>query len=175
MDTAMIVNIILCVLSFVLAAISVVTVVITLRQNSKMIENSSRPYISIYHGHTYFQCMNHYLIVKNFGSSTATITAFECDLDLDKLAYTKGYPPFQNLVGTSIAPGQKIMYRINAKELIKVEYLTIRLKYQSNSKFKYSEELSIKIYDLYGTRASTPNEELKIISFALQDISEKLI
>ena len=38
MDTSTIVNIILCVLSFILAAISVVTVVITLRQNNKMIE-----------------------------------------------------------------------------------------------------------------------------------------
>ena len=45
MDTSTIVNIILCVLSFILAAISVVTVVITLRQNNKMIEESTRPVI----------------------------------------------------------------------------------------------------------------------------------
>lgn len=48
MDVATIVNIILCVLSFILAVISVVTVVITLRQNNKMIEESTRPVISIY-------------------------------------------------------------------------------------------------------------------------------
>ena len=42
MDVSTIVNIILCVLSFILAAISVVTVVITLRQNNKMIEESTR-------------------------------------------------------------------------------------------------------------------------------------
>ena len=34
------INTILCILSFLLAAISVVTVVITLKQNSKMIEES---------------------------------------------------------------------------------------------------------------------------------------
>ena len=49
LDTPTIVNIILCVLSFILAAISVVTVIISLRQTSKMIEESTRPYISIYH------------------------------------------------------------------------------------------------------------------------------
>ena len=39
------INLILCILSFLLAAISVVTVVITLRQNHKMIQNSTRPYV----------------------------------------------------------------------------------------------------------------------------------
>lgn len=48
METATVVNIILSILSFVLAVISVVTVVITLRQNNKMIEDSTRPVVSIY-------------------------------------------------------------------------------------------------------------------------------
>ena len=43
MDLATKVNIALCILSFILAAISVVTVVITLRQNNKMISESTRP------------------------------------------------------------------------------------------------------------------------------------
>lgn len=42
MDLSTKVNIVLSVLSFILAVISIVTVVITLRQNNKMIENSSR-------------------------------------------------------------------------------------------------------------------------------------
>ena len=46
MDVSTIVNIVLCVLSFILAVISVVTVVITLRQNNRMIEESTRPFIS---------------------------------------------------------------------------------------------------------------------------------
>lgn len=48
MDVSTIVNIILCVLSFILAVVSVVTVVITLRQNNRMIEESTRPFISVY-------------------------------------------------------------------------------------------------------------------------------
>ena len=178
MDTATIINIILCILSFILAARSVITVVITLLQNSKMIESSTRPYISVYHGYTYFQNMNHYLIVKNFGSSSAIITAFECDADLNKIADTEGFPPFLNLVGTSLSPGQKFMYKINAKELISIDHFTIHLEYRSDQKHSYSEDISVKatyLSDLYGTRASTENKELKIISYALQDISERLI
>lgn len=42
------INLSLSILSFILAVISVVTVVITLRQNHKMIEESNRPYITVY-------------------------------------------------------------------------------------------------------------------------------
>lgn len=48
MDFSTKVNIILAVLSFLLAVISIVTVVITLRQNHTMIENATRPYLCIY-------------------------------------------------------------------------------------------------------------------------------
>lgn len=48
MDLATKVNIILCILSFILAFISIITVIITLRQNQQMLENSSRPYVCIY-------------------------------------------------------------------------------------------------------------------------------
>lgn len=66
MDISIIVNIALCVLSFVLAVISVVTVVITLRQNHKMIDNSTRPYVIVYSSVTNFQSPGYYLCVKSF-------------------------------------------------------------------------------------------------------------
>ena len=75
------VNVILCILSFILAAISVITVIITLKQNSKMIENSTRPYIVVYGRVTNFQNPTYYLIVKNMGQTGAEITKFACDID----------------------------------------------------------------------------------------------
>lgn len=61
MDISTVVNIILCILSFILAAISLIFVVITVRQNSalwkqnnEMIENSTRPYITIYFDYAQF-------------------------------------------------------------------------------------------------------------------------
>ena len=83
MDVSTIVNIILCVLSFILAVISVVTVVITLRQNNRMIEESTRPFISVYTDEINAGDPFFYLVVKNFGKSTAYITKFEYDFDFN--------------------------------------------------------------------------------------------
>ena len=78
------INAVLCVLSFILAVISVITVIITLKQNNKMIENSTRPYIAIYSNVTYFQDTKFYIILKNFGQSGAMIESFTCNIDLFK-------------------------------------------------------------------------------------------
>ena len=55
------INMSLSILSFILAAISVITVVLTLRQNNKMIEESSRPYISVYGDETNFSSPQFYI------------------------------------------------------------------------------------------------------------------
>ena len=60
MDTPTLINIMLCILSFILAAISVITVVITLRQNNRMIDNSTRPYVVVYSAVTNFQTPDFY-------------------------------------------------------------------------------------------------------------------
>ena len=72
MDIAMIVNIIFSVLSFLLATISVVTVVITLKQNNKMLESDSRPYVVAYL--VYQEDPSHiYFCLKNFGKTSAIV------------------------------------------------------------------------------------------------------
>lgn len=63
------INAVLCILSFLLATISVVTVIMTLKQNTKMIENSTRPYIVAYGRYTNFQDPQYYLIIKNMGQT----------------------------------------------------------------------------------------------------------
>ena len=78
------INLSLSILSFILAVISVITVVITLRQNHKMIEESNRPYISIYGDETNFSSPQFYIVIKNFGKTGAIIKSLECDIDLSK-------------------------------------------------------------------------------------------
>lgn len=82
MDTATKVNIVLSILSFILALISIITVVITLRQNHTMIENATRPYLCIYGQSINPGSPEFYLVIKNFGASPATVTKFEYDPDL---------------------------------------------------------------------------------------------
>lgn len=144
MDVATIVNVILCVLSFLLAAISVVTVVITLRQNNKMIEESTRPVISVYTdeinaGNPFF-----YLIVRNFGKSPAYITKFEYDFDFKgcyKIRNDRDY--LEGLNNAVLAPGQS---RICTLDYAKIDKeVTFTLEYHSGAKKVYSDKFTIDL------------------------------
>lgn len=175
MDVATIVNIILCVLSFILAAISVVTVVITLRQNNKMIEESTRPVISIYTeeinaGDPFF-----YLVVKNFGQSPAYITKFEYDFDFNgcyKIRNDKDY--LQKLNKSVLAPGQSRICMLDYAKIDKE--VTFVISYQSSIKKSYTETFTIDLKAgvsmPYG-KVATEGKELRTISYALQEMLQK--
>ena len=94
------------VISALTSIIAIFISVHTLRQNSKMIEDSSRPYIGIYGLSTYICDRYYYIIIKNFGQSIAHIESLTYDFDLAKLALRDGLDPFGNIDGTSLAPGQ---------------------------------------------------------------------
>ena len=96
------INFNLCIFSFLLAAISVVTVVITLRQNHKMIQNSTRPYVVAFAQVTNFQEPTFYLVLKNFGASGATIESFESSIELNKVSFREELTPFNHIEGTSL-------------------------------------------------------------------------
>ena len=175
MDTSTIVNIILCVLSFILAAISVVTVVITLRQNNKMIEESTRLVISVYTdeinaGNPFF-----YLIVKNFGKSPAYITKFEYDFDFKgcyKIRKDRDY--WEGLNNAALAPGQS---RICTLDYAKIDKeVTFTLEYHSGAKKVYSDKFTIDLKAgvsmPYG-KVATEGKELRTISYALQEMLQK--
>lgn len=173
------INLILCILSFILAVISVVTVVITLKQNSKMIENSTRPYLVIYSRVTNFQDPMYYIILKNFGQTGAKIENFECNLDLLDFSYSSEHRPFEHINNTYISPGQSIISNIDALKLSKenIKDITFNISYSSGVK-KYTEKYTVNYLsdtDHVQSRASTKDKELKIISYTLQDLVEKLL
>ena len=185
MDVSTIVNIILCVLSFILAAISVVTVVITLRQNNKMIEESTRPFISVYTdeinaGNPFF-----YLVIKNFGKSTAYITKFEYDFDFNgcyKIRNDRDY--LQQLNNAVLAPGQfnNAVLAPGQSRICTLDYqridraVTFTLEYHSGAKKTYSDEFTIDLKAgvsmPYG-KVATEGKELRTISYALQEMLQK--
>ncbi len=175
MDTSTIVNIILCVLSFILAAISVVTVVITLRQNNKMIEESTRPVISVYTdeinaGNPFF-----YLIVKNFEKTHDYIAEFEYDFDFKgcyKIRNDRDY--LEGLNNAVLAPGQS---RICTLDYAKIDKeVTFTLEYHSGAKKVYSDKFTIDLKAgvsmPYG-KVATEGKELRTISYALQEMLQK--
>ena len=137
MSISDIINIILCILSFVLAAISVITVVITLKQNSKMIENSTRPYITIYGKKTECGILKYFLVIKNFGSSGAVITDFHSEIKLEDYSSEYNPNPFRHIIGTHLAPNQSIVCNLNTDKLNadKVEQLPFQIKYFGNKDY----------------------------------------
>ena len=105
MDIAIVVNIILSVLSFALAAISVITVVITLRQNNKMLEADSRPYVVAYL--VYQEAPSHiYLCIKNFGQTSAVVNSLKIEPELSLHQKTSN----ELMNDTMLAPNQQVHF-----------------------------------------------------------------
>lgn len=170
-------TIITCVATCVSALVGITSIVIavcTLRQNQKMIEGSTRPYITIYSDCTYFQDVLYYIIIKNFGISGAIITKFEADKDLSAFV-SEGMPrPFEHIENTFIAPGQsfKASFHLSRSNMSNIKF---HIEYKSDARL-YTEDVTLNMAasgDSAIMRASTTNKELKIISYALQDLCEK--
>lgn len=174
------INIALCVLSFFLAAISVVTVIVTLKQNSKMIENASRPYVGIHSEKTDFGYLKYFLILKNYGSSKATITDFKCDIDLSKYTLSYNTPPFEHIIGTCLMPQQQVMRTLDFSKLYKDKIKTIKFHIEYIDVKSYSEDISIIVeseseYMLTRNHKTDLNNEIEIISTTLQGIAEQML
>jgi hypothetical protein len=161
------INITLCVLSFLLSAISVVAVVLTLRQNNKMIEASTRPYISVS-----YQTLHpgsgpvYYFMIKNYGATGAQMVEMKCSISdgnhLDR--------QFAKIPGTYFAPGQKVLYYFDNK-IINDEYVSFEFSYKTHKQL-YSETQTIRIKTgatsvRIGSAPAGPN--------VLQDIAENLL
>lgn len=164
--------------SLITSVIAIIISVKTLKQNSEMIEESSRPYVAVYSGITNCQSPSYYIIVKNFGQSGAYITDFSCDFDLSKCSFNENRVPFSHMAGTFISPGQSFICNVRPEALFKNSTpITFFLKYRFNEK-EYCDSFALNFeadLDLVQTRACTKDKELRTISYALQDISEKML
>lgn len=148
----------------------------TLKQNNKMIEESTRPYITITGKMINFQNQSFYLVLKNYGTSGATITKFTCNKELSNYVYNDKYVPFTNICGTFIAPNQSFISNLNINKLFEEKpNLIFEIEYESQSNhYKERFEISMKSYSgLSIVRANMKDKELKIISYVLQDLVEK--
>ena len=67
--------------SFLTAFVAIVISLVTMRQNSKMIEESSRAIISIYPQSINTGTPMLFMVIKNFGNSPAIISKFDYDYD----------------------------------------------------------------------------------------------
>ena len=113
MDLLTVSNIILSILSFVLAALSLVFVYLTLKQNNKLLYANSRPYLSIYFAYEENNS-ELFICVKNCGNSSAIIHELELDPDITIMSLS-----IQNIMkGSMLAPGQQVHFLIPQKKKI---------------------------------------------------------
>lgn len=171
------INAILCVLSFSLAAISVVTVVVTLKQNKKMIESSTRAYVTVSGQSINVQSSEFMLVIKNYGQSIALIETIEFDISLKPYMYALDIEPFAAISNTTLCPNQNIVCNLDPVKMGKdnVKKIVCNISYMSNGK-RYVEKQIINFDALCKnviTKASTEGKELKIISYAIQEMIKK--
>lgn len=179
MDISTIVSICSSIGAFLLSFISVIILIVTIRQNHLILENDSRAYLSIYTDTTDCHAVTLYLILKNFGKSNAIITHFECDTDLTPFSRLEGFVPFAHMENTSIAPGQSYKYALSQAPLkfSEKQEINFNVSYKSNRK-KYSESICVSlppIWDEIHTNAPSEMCAIKVISNALQDINRRML
>lgn len=163
------INVVLCILPFALAAISVVTVVITLRQNKEMIENATRPYISAkYEMITAPTGASRYVVIKNYGQTAAQILNVNCSGNA-----RQDYLDRVNMLsGTSLAPNQRVIYYFGEVRPESPKEVTVFCRYRGTGKRVYEEETTLQLRT-GGRFKRTKGEDT--VSFALQEIAERML
>lgn len=155
--------------SIVAVAISLVS----LRQNSKMIEEANRPNIQIYP--VYMNSIV-YIVIKNFGSSEAYIDQITCSHQFtakETLGDNLGADIFSKLKGAILSPGYSLKCPLIAHE-ISDDNFSFHVSYHSSSKryegeFCFNMSANAPFADLYPT-SHTTDGHLQNISRELRDI-----
>lgn len=162
-------------ISIITAATSIISIIIsvlTLRQNSKMIKESTRPYVVIYGEQVNFGSPQFHLILKNFGKSGAKILNIESSKNLENYLIFDYLHPYKNISNFFIAPNQSIATALVTFDK-KLEPLTFTISY-SNNKNIYTDtfvvDLSVFIKNTITKSESKGIKNLKNISYAIQEL-----
>lgn len=156
--------------SLVCAIVSIVIVILTIRQNNKMLEESSRPILSVYatEGHTGSMPVD-YIAVRNFGNSAATVESLEYNYNLAPCYDIDGCDKdwLQGVVGTVIAPGQSKICFIDFNKI--EEPVEFSISYRSGAGKQYKEKYTVDFSAGAMLEGSTTpkNDEAALISIAV--------
>ena len=115
--------------SIIALAISTFAVI----QTYKIQKDNSRPYINVYVESVDTVTASKYISIKNFGKSPAFVTDLKFSKKLDKLNKDTN---MQSMIGTTLAPNQKVMSVVDNKYN---EKLTATIHYTDKRKHLYSE------------------------------------
>ena len=173
LTTSDIIELIGIVASLLMSAVAIAISLVTLRQNSKMIEESTRPQLQIYP--VYMDTLL-YLIIKNYGSSEAYIDQITCSHVFTRnetFGDDLGEHIFDKLSGAILASGHSIKCPLIGYE-VKNETFDFQVKYHSANKkyiasFSFNPISNLPFSDTYPLGNST-NGHLQNITKELHNI-----
>lgn len=144
-------------------------------QTYKIQKDSSKPYINVYFEFIDTVTASKYISIKNFGKSPASITYLSFS---KKLNSENADTQMHNIIGTTLAPNQKVMIFIENSHN---EKLTATIHYTDQSNHKYSETfpLNLNVDDFIWTTENLTSmdgesSEAKAIRTATHAILKKL-
>lgn len=164
------------ILSTIVSTVSVVIAVFSLRQNSKMIRESTRPYVTIYYTTVHVADVKGYFVIKNFGQTGAYITDFSYNKSL-KTARSNEPKLLKHLdlvKGMYLAPQQKQVLAY-LPEKIPEDICTFTIEYTDKIS-SYHETIHINISgisDIVKPRNAAKENSLHSISKSLEELVEQ--
>lgn len=160
------------IISLITTLVAIIISVLTLRHSYKTLEKTTRPYMGVYVAATYIRHANCYLVVKNFGQSSAFIESFTYDFDLESTSGPSSYHPFNNIVGSTFVPQQANKSYIDLEKVLEqVQEINFHIVYCSGKR-KYTDDICVKLNTKIGDFVvlnNSPNQDLAVISETLQD------
>lgn len=174
MNISIILNIIFTALSIVLVGFSLYLIHVTLKQNNKMLEASTRPYMSAYLEGKYGVAT---LVLKNYGNSPAEIISFHSSLDFSAIIPNAKLTPFRNIEGSSFPPGHAVSTIFPYEPFVSsCDEFKISIKYSANG-FTYNEEIPINIKAIretwYTGTVLKPGNEFMVIAESLRGLKDR--
>lgn len=147
MSTSNIIEIISIIVSLITDIVAIYLSVKALRQNNKMLEESTRPYISIYVESITLCEQTSFFVIKNFGNTPAYITDFKYDpiLKETKQSMDLILEQFDYVKGITLAPGQSKMLTYDVTKL-PYDELIFTIEYSSSKHYCETIRLNVKNY-----------------------------
>lgn len=135
------------VLSLLAIVISVIALVKTSRDNNRILEETSRAYISVYTEAIIANRGHFYIVIRNFGNTNAILQDIKIDKKTREMIKLGEKDYFSNLIKTQLAPGQSITHVVTTQNKeydhnhisnFEIDYTSGRKKYSDKFEFNLS-------------------------------------
>lgn len=148
--------------------------VISIRQNSKNIEESTRPYIVFYVDQITINNQKTYFAIKNFGASPGIITSFQFVNPPDTIS-KQLLMDLNRLQDIILAPGQSKLIFINSCLIFNPDTIYTFIITYKNGKKIYTDKYDINIRNYTQIPTCRPSVSDADIAHSLREIIERMI